>query len=118
MMNIDDEKFERLWQENKRSLLDADAEYRQVTENFKMSTSADWLLFGTPVLVGIICVDQLPISHELLKWLASAFITVIAFFISVLIKSRLSGGKSISEIEQRVKAEYLKKLNNSSTLSS
>lgn len=106
MVDFDDEKFERLWLENKHALLNQDAEYRELTDNYKMTSATDWLLFGTPVLVGIASIDLLPIEHELLRWLACAGITIAAFGLSVLVKSQTSGGKSISAIEKRIKEDF------------
>lgn len=109
MADINDEKFERLWYENRQALLSKDAEYREMSDNYKMSSATDWLLFGTPVIAGIAAIDLLPIEHEMLRWAASALITIAAFGVSVWIKSLSSGSKPVSEIEKRIKADFYKR---------
>ncbi len=64
--------------------------YELCTMDYKMKSGADWILFGIPVVAGIVSFDYLPIEHELLKWLASAGITILCFAISVWIKEVIS----------------------------
>lgn len=104
-----DERFECLWQENKHRLLKEDREYRDTVDSYKMSSGADWLLFGIPAVVGIASFEMLSFDGEMLRWLVSALITIAAFVLSVFIKSLIVGGKSLTEIESRIKEEYYKK---------
>jgi len=101
---MDKEKeFEELWQKNKSRLLMDDDEYREAIEAYSMKSGADWLLFGIPVVAGIVSVEYIPISHEILKWLASVLVIIIAFAICVWLKSLSNPHRSIGDIEADVK---------------
>ena len=100
-----DKAFERYWRENKNSLLYQDIEYLSTINSYKMHPGTDLLLYGLPVIIGITLAEYLPITHELLKWVVVVVVTLAAFVVSVYIKSRMAGIKSVSEIERRVKAE-------------
>lgn len=104
-----DDHFERLWLENKHRLLKEDREYRDVVDSYKMSSGADWLLFGIPAVVGIASFEMLTFDSEMMRWLISALITIAAFVLSVFVKSLIVGGKSVTEIEKRIKNDYYKK---------
>ena len=41
-----EDKFEMLWLEKRKAILMGNEEYRKATEGYKMSSGADWLLFG------------------------------------------------------------------------
>lgn len=102
------EHFERLWQEQGYKLLHDDAEYQKIAAGYKISSGADLLLFGFPVVVGVVFLDHVPIERELLRWLASAGVTVAVFVVCVWIKSLISGTKSVAEVEREVKARCYK----------
>lgn len=104
------EEFERYWKENRELILSKDDEYLQAKNSYKMTSGADWLLFAIPVVAGIIFMDYCPIQRELLKWLASAGITIITFIICVWIKSMMSGSTSPEEMEQRIKERVRKQM--------
>lgn len=97
------ERFEALWREQGYRLLREDEEYRQLSDSYKMTTGADFLLFGIPLLVGVVFMDMAPIEHELLRWLACAAVVVAVFVLCVWIKSVTSGAKSSAEVEKRIK---------------
>ena len=107
---MDDEKFEVLWQKNRKSLLSEDREWQQLQQSYKVSSGADMLLFGIPAVAGIISFNYVPLSGELLKWLVSAVVTVLCFVLCVFVKSLFSPTLSASEIEKRVKTDYRKRL--------
>lgn len=48
------ERFEELWQEHGYRLLRDDAEYRAVADSYKIKSGADMILFGLPVVVGVV----------------------------------------------------------------
>lgn len=106
---VDDNQFERLWLENKHRLLNADREYRDMVDSYKMNSGADWLLFGIPVVAGIASFQAFAFDNELLRWLVSAVITVVAFAISAYVKSLIVGGKPVSDIEERIKKDSYKR---------
>ena len=107
---MDDEKFEVLWQKNRKSLLSEDREWQQLQQSYKVSSGADMLLFGIPAVAGIVSFNYVPLSGELLKWLVSAVLTVLCFVLCVFVKSLFSPTLSASEIEKRVKTGYRKRL--------
>ena len=107
---MDDEKFEVLWQKNRKSLLSEDREWQQLQQSYKVSSGADMLFFGIPAVAGIVSFNYVPLSGELLKWLVSAVVTVLCFVLCVFVKSLFSPTLSASEIEKRVKTDYRKRL--------
>ena len=107
---MDDEKFEVLWQKNRKSLLSEDREWQQLQQSYKVSSGADMLLFGIPAVAGRVSFNYVPLSGELLKWLVSAVVTVLCFVLCVFVKSLFSPTLSASEIEKRVKTDYRKRL--------
>ena len=68
-----------------------------------MKSGADWLLFGIPVVAGIVAMQLLPFESELLRFGTSVLITIIAFVISVYIKSVISPHRALSDIEADVR---------------
>ena len=69
MSKVDyDEQFERLWYENKHRLLNNDREYREEVERYKMTSGADWLLFGIPAVVGIVSFEMITFESEMMRW--------------------------------------------------
>lgn len=103
MEDISRERFEELWREHGYRLLREDAEYRQLTDSFKIKTGGDYLLFAIPLLSGVVFMDKAPIEHELLRWLACAVVVVVVFVVCAWIKSAVSGSKSSAEVEKHVK---------------
>lgn len=97
------ERFEALWSEQGYRLLREDEEYRRLADSYKMTTGGDFLLFGIPLLVGVVFMDMAPIERELLRWLATAAVVVVAFVLCVWVKSATAGSKSAVEVERRVK---------------
>ncbi|MBR6263108.1 MAG: hypothetical protein IKR05_07815 [Prevotella sp.] len=104
-MKTEDKGFEEWWSVNKQRLLNENKEYRDAVSTYTMSSGADWLLFGIPVATGIICIQSIPISNELLRWLVCLIITVAVFAICVYVKSLSNPHRSISEIEEDVKRQ-------------
>lgn len=104
------DKFETLWLEKRKQILMADDEYRKATESYKMVSGADWLLFGMPVVAAIIAIDQSFFKSEILNWLFSAAVAIMAFVIAVIVKTLTNGSRPISvieaEIKERCRKEY------------
>ena len=101
MRELDD--FEMLWLAKRKELLAADDEYRKATEGYKMTSGADWLLFGTPVVAAIVFLDYSPLGNEWFNWLAGAAIAVVLFVVAVYIKSVVNGTRSPVEVEEEIK---------------
>ena len=104
-------EFEEYWKLNRDRLLREDAEYKAALESYGMKSGADWLLFGIPVVAGIVSMQTLPLRHELLRFAVSVIITIVAFVISVYIKSLTNPHRSLSEIEKDVYEKTLKNWN-------
>ena len=96
-------EFEEYWAVNKHRLLQEDEEYHKATEAYKMTTGADWLLFGIPVVVGIVSMQYIPIHHEILRWCASIGITILVFTLCVYVKSLTNPHRAIEDIESDIK---------------
>lgn len=98
-----EEEFETYWKVHRDEILSQSEEYRRAKENFKMSSGSDLLLFGIPIVAGIVCMNNIPLGNELLKWLASAVVTIVSFALCVWIKSTVTGSSSPDEVEQKLK---------------
>lgn len=85
------------------TILEKNDEYRHAKENFKIHSGADLILFGIPVVAGIVSINNVPLQNELLKWIVSAIITIVCFALSVWVKSLITGTVSPDEMEQRLK---------------
>lgn len=85
------------------TILDKNDEYRHAKENFKIHSGADLILFGIPIVAGIVSINNVPLQNELLKWVVSAVITIVCFALSVWVKSLITGTVSPDEVEQRLK---------------
>ena len=102
-MKTQDPRFEQLWQENKSRLLMEDEEYKSAISSYTMTSGADWLLFGIPVVAGIVSIEFIPISHEILRWIASILITIVVFAICVYVKSLNNPHRAVGDIESDIK---------------
>lgn len=98
-----EKEFETYWAQNRATILNGDASYKKAKESYKISSGADWLLYAIPVIAGIVFMDWCPITHELLKWLLSAVVTIVCFALCVWVKSLTSGEASPEEVEKRIK---------------
>lgn len=98
-----DPAFTGYWTIHRDRLLREDSEYSAALESYAMKSGADWLLFGIPVVAGIVAMQLLPFESELLRFGTSVLITLIAFVISVYIKSVLSPHRALSDIEADVR---------------
>lgn len=101
-----DEEFEKWWKENKNDILHEDTEYNRVQNSYKIKSGADLLLFGIPVVAGIVYMNYSSIESEILKWIVSAVITIVVFLICVWVKSTTIPGETLSEIEERLKDKF------------
>ena len=102
-MDTHDPQFEQHWQGHKTTILMQDDEYRAAVETYRMSSGSDWLLFGIPVVSGIVSMQYIPTTKELLRWVASILITIVVFAICVYIKSLSNPHRAIADIEADVK---------------
>ena len=102
-VKMTDKDFESYWQKNRLQILKHNDSYNKATQGYKMTSGADYLLFGIPVATGIICIDYLPLQNEILKWICSAVITILCFAICVWIKTAITATETPDEIEKRIK---------------
>ena len=105
-----EKEFEDYWLSERKKVLSESEEYRMAKENFKMSTGADWLLFGIPIVAGIVAMSYFPLTNELLKWLASACVTIVCFALCVWVKSVTTGTGSPDEVEEKLKDKERERL--------
>lgn len=96
-------EFEQIWEENKSLILMEDEEYNKAVGSYKINSGADWLLWAIPAVAGIVSMQFIPISSELLKWTASIAITILVFALCVYVKSIGSPHRSLNDIESDVK---------------
>ena len=68
-----------------------------------MHSGADLILFGLPIVTGIVFMNNVRIGNEILLWLLSAVATVLAYVVCVWVKSMISGTGSPDEVERRIK---------------
>ena len=92
------------------TILEKNDEYRHAKENFKIHSGADLILFGIPVVAGIVSINNVPLQNELLKWIVRAVITLVCFALSVWVKSLITGTVSPDEVEQRLKETKRRKM--------
>ena len=95
--------FEAWWQANRQQLLDADEEYKQVLDSYKLKSGADWLLFAIPVVVAIVVLEWSPCKSEFLNWAVGALAAILTFVGCVAFKTYTSGNRSLNDIEADVK---------------
>ena len=98
-----EDKFEMLWLEKRKAILMNNEEYRKATEGYKMSSGADWLLFGMPIVAAIVVLDQSFFANEMLNWLLGAGVAAVLFVIAVAVKAYIIGVRPVSEIEDEIK---------------
>ena len=68
-----------------------------------MHSGADLILFGLPIVTGIVFMNNVRIGNEILLWLLSAVVTVLAYVVCVWVKSMISGTGSLDEVERRIR---------------
>lgn len=109
MEQLEDE-FELLWLERRKQILAADEEYIRATEGYRMTSGADWLLFGMPVVAAIMVLEMSFFGSEIINWLVAALVAALLFVVAVYVKTLITGGRSVTEIEadakRRCREEY------------
>lgn len=103
-------EFETYWKMHRDEILANDEEYQRAKESFRLNSGSDMLLFGIPIVSGIVCINNIPLANELLKWLASAVVTILCFALCVWIKSLITGSLSPDEVEGNIKERVRKNL--------
>lgn len=98
-----EQEFELYWKQNRDEILRHSKNYTDAKENFKMHSGADLILFGLPIVTGIVFMNNVRIGNEILLWLLSAVVTVLAYVVCVWVKSMISGTGSPDEVERRIK---------------
>lgn len=105
-----EKEFDTYWKEHRDSILSNDADYRRAKENFKMSNGADMLLWGIPIVAGIVFMNNMHFGNELLNWLASALVTIVCFALCVCVRSLATGSGSPDEVEEKIKERIKKEM--------
>lgn len=105
-----EKEFEDYWRMNRNTILGNDKSYLEAKANFKMHSGADWILFGIPIVAGIVFMNNTPFHNELFSWVASAVVTILSYAICVWLKSIITGTKSPDETEREIKEEMKKRM--------
>lgn len=97
------EEFETYWQEHRSDILNNNAEWLRAKREFKISSGSDLILYGIPVVVGIVFMNNVKLANELLSWAAGAAVTIACFAICVWLKSIITDTESPDVVEDRIK---------------
>lgn len=108
-----EKEFEAYWKTHRNEILSKSEEYRRAKENLKMNSGSDLLLFGIPAVAGIVCINNIALANELLKWIVSAVVTILCFALCVWVKSIITGSESPDEVEQKIKQRTMEGMDNS-----
>ena len=92
---------------NKQRVLSEDREYSDAVGTYKMTSGADWLLFGIPVVTGTLCIEYVPIARAALRWVVSFLAAVLVSVACVYVKSLSNPHRPIGDIEADVKKRCL-----------
>lgn len=98
-----EQEFETYWKQHRNEILSRNSEYIDAKEHFNIHNGADLILFGLPIVAGIVFLNNINISNEILTWILSAFVTILTYALCVWIKSAITGTKSPDEVEQTIK---------------
>lgn len=100
--------FEDYWKKHRASLLLAAPKDLQEERNRseKLNTFGDWLLYLAPIVVMVAFLDQKFVASELLNFLASIGVGVVATFLSMLLKPYVTGKRRVADIENDMKAYF------------
>ena len=115
-MKEKDETFENWWSANKQWVLAEDREYSDAVGTYKITSGADWLLFGIPVVTGILCIQYIPIASEVLRWVVSFIVAVVVSAGCVYVKSLSNPHRPIGDIEADVKQRCWEKYQHTGVL--
>ncbi len=105
-----EQEKQQAWMRERKRLLSENKEYQQTLDGYKMKSGADWILFAIPVVAGIVSFNYIPITNELLRWVATVGVTILVFAICVFIKSMTIPGRTLEEIEREVKEQFFQQL--------
>lgn len=105
-----EQEKQQAWMRERKRLLSENKEYQQTLDGYKMKSGADWILFAIPVVAGIVSFNYIPITNELLRWVATVGVTILVFAICVFIKSITIPGRTLEEIEREVKEQFFQQL--------
>lgn len=105
-----EKEFEEYWQKHRKEILAKDSNYNHAKEEFKMHNGADFILFGLPVVAGIVFMNCVQFKSEILTWLSSAAVTIVVYVVCVLVKSMITGVGSPDEMEQHIKEQKKKEM--------
>ncbi len=96
-------EFEIYWKQHRDEILQHSKDYTDAKENFKMHNGADLIMFGLPIVAGVVFMNNVSIASEMLLWLLSAAVTFLSYVVCVWVKSMISGTESPDEVEQRIR---------------
>ena len=97
--------FEEYWLLNRQQILNGNEEYRKVRDSYKVVSGADMLLYAIPIVAAVCMLDWSPMKNELLNWLVSALVAIVAFVVCTWVKTVTSNVRSLADIEEEIKRE-------------
>lgn len=99
------EKFEKIWQENRGKVLANDDEYQRISKSYLSWGWADYI-----ILIGGFVIFENFIQgfglHIILQYLLALIGMVMIWLGYRIIKARLGGKKTLEEVENRVREKY------------
>lgn len=103
-----EKEFEDYWKKYRASLLLAAPKDLQEERNRseKLNTFGDWLLYLAPIVVMVAFLDQKFVASELLNFLASIGVGMVATLLSMLLKPYVTGKRRVADIENDMKAYF------------
>ncbi len=103
-----EKKFEEYWQKHKDSLFLAAPQTLQNELNNanQLNTAGDWLLYAVPIIVMVAFINAKVIQSELLNFLASMLIGILATLLSIWLKPFVTGKRRATTIMNDVKAYF------------
>ena len=75
-MIMTEQEFEDYWQQHRDEILRRSKDYNDAKENFKMHNGADLILFGLPIVAGVVFMNNVHIASEMLLWLLLSLIHI------------------------------------------
>ncbi len=100
-------EFEDYWKTHEAALMRVAPKVlrEERTNNGKMNTAGDWLLFIIPIMAMVGFMNTDFIGKELIRFLVAMLIGIVCFVFAACIKPYVTGKRSIMDIDTDIK-EY------------
>lgn len=103
-----DKEFEDYWKKHRDSLLLAAPKALQdeLANATKPHTAGDWLLYAAPIIVMVAFINAKVIKSEILNFLATVVLGILATLLSVWLKPYVTGKRRATDIDADIKAYF------------